>query len=106
VITDDPGWKSLYNQHPDSVNLTSACISSDEAKKLLAAGAVFEAVVLLNDAGEELLAQLSPEQLEHPDLKTRVERIKVGESNLESVSMIHDYLKDKPQSGFFQTAGG
>jgi hypothetical protein len=106
VITEDPAWKSVYDRHPDSVSLTSACITPGEAERLLDEGAIFDAVVLLNDAGEELIGKLVPDEIDHPDMKTRIERLKLGEKSTDSISRIHDYLKDKPQSGFFQSAGG
>jgi hypothetical protein len=106
VITDDLSWKSVYDRHPDSVGLTSACITPGEAQRLLAEGATFEAVLLLDDAGEELAEKLAPVPGEHPDMAPRIERLKLKERNADSVALIHDYLRDKPQSAFFQTAGG
>lgn len=106
VITEDLSWKSVYDKHPDSVGLTSACITTAEAKKLLAEGATFEAVLLLDDAGEELAEKLAPVPGEHPDAAPRVERLKLKERNVAAVALIHDYLRDKPQGGFFQTSGG
>jgi len=107
VITDDPTWKSVYDDDPESVNLTSACISTREAKGLLAEGAVFETVVLLNDAGEDLVEQIAPKGAEHPDLVTRVERLCLADRSPESVAFIHDYLKDQPMNSvFFGTGGG
>jgi hypothetical protein len=105
VITEDPQWKSVYDDHPDSVNLTSACLTAGEASKLLDAGAVFEAVVLLNDAGEQLIERIAPSEAAHPEELPRVERLRLEERSLDALARIHDYLRDGPQV-FFQAAGG
>jgi hypothetical protein len=106
VITDDLSWKSVYDKHPESIGLTSACITPIEAERLLAEGAVFEAVVLLDDAGEDFARKLAPGEAHDPDSAPRVERVRLAERNADAVKRVHDYLKDRPQSGFFQTAGG
>jgi hypothetical protein len=106
VITDDPLWKSVYDGHPDSVNLTSECITAGEARSLLDEGAVFEAVVLLNDAGEHLLDRLRPGDAEPVEPRMRIERVRIEAPGPDAVARIHDYLKDGPPSLFFQSDGG
>lgn len=107
MITDDPQWKCVYDEDPESVNLTSACLSAEEMRQLLDAGAVFEIVLALNGAGEDLIERIVPAQADHPDLSTRIERLRLADRSPESVAFIHDYLKDQPMnSAFFGTGGG
>lgn len=107
VISDDPTWKAVYDDHPESISLTSACLTPAEARRLVAEGAVFDTVVVLNEAGADFFDQLARKQAaENPEQATRVERVSLVERSAESIQRIHDYLRDQPFSEYFQTAGG
>ena len=106
VITDDPTWKPVYDAHPESMTLTSECITTGEARSLLDEGAVFEAVVLLNDAGEQLLDRLRPTDIDHAGPRARIERVRVEERTLDAVGRIHDYLREGLPSLYVQSDGG
>jgi hypothetical protein len=97
VVSAQPQCKAAYDASPSSINLTSEWLSPSEARELLAAGASFEAVVLLNGAGDDLAERLAGG-------KTRVERMWIdGDGEFRS---IHAQLKDPARRGVFQTAGG
>jgi len=98
VVSGETRWKAAYDANPISMNLTSAWMSPSEARTLLAAGATFEAVALLDGAGEDLAAELSRG-------KTRIERVQSGDIG-EDPSAIHERLKDSARRGVFQAAGG
>jgi hypothetical protein len=105
VVCDEPRWKAAYDEHPTSIQLASACISTPEAKRLLADGAQFEALVLLNGAGEELVAELKARLgSEERDIEFPVERVRVNRRWPGSIEVLHDRLSERPGSEFF--AGG
>jgi hypothetical protein len=98
VVSALPQWKAAYDVNPSSINLTSEWLSPAEARALLAAGASFEAVVLLDGAGDDLARDLAAVG------KTRVERMRIdGDGEFRA---IHERLKDPARRGVFQTAGG
>src|SRR5206468_933606 len=62
IITNDPALARLYDDHPDSLTLTSGCLTPAQASSLLEQGAIFDTVVLLNGQGTELLERLVLEE--------------------------------------------
>jgi hypothetical protein len=101
VVCDEPHWQAVYDNHPASVQLASACISTREALGLLADGAAFESVVLLNGAGEGLPAELAVRQ----QGAVPVERVRVHRKWPGSVELIHGRLVGE-RDPFFEVGGG
>jgi hypothetical protein len=99
VVSAEARWKAAYDASPASINLTSEWMSPSEARALLAAGAAFEAVVLLNGAGDDLVEALRAAG------KTRVQRMRIDGDSREFAG-IHEQLKEPARRGVFQMAGG
>jgi hypothetical protein len=93
-VCDEPQWKAAYDDHPTSVQLASACISTSEAGRLLAEGAAFESVVLLNGAGAGLDAELAALRGDG----MRVNRLQLHRKGSGSLERIHGQLADRPVS--------
>lgn len=104
VVCDEPRWKAAYDEHPVSIQLASACISTPEAKRLLAEGAQFEAVLLLNGAGAELIDELKARLGEDRDIELPVDRVRLNRKWPGSIEVLHDRLAERRRNGFF--AGG
>jgi hypothetical protein len=95
VVCDEPRWKAIYDRHPESVQMASACVSADEVRSLLAQGARFEAIVLLNGAGEGL-----PVSSDMP-----VERLRIDAGRPGAVGEVHDALTDRVLKHFVHHGG-
>lgn len=107
VVSDEPRWKAAYDAHPASIDFASACVSSLEAGSLLAQGAEFEAVVLLDGAGERFAEDLAARQAAlHADRRTLVVRLSLPGSEAQPIERIHRCLEGEALSGFFEAAGG
>src|SRR5437868_1830178 len=93
IITNDPALARLYDDHPDSLTLTSGCLTPAQASSLLEQGAIFDTVVLLNGQGTELLERLVPKEACDQELYARVERLELPAINPDAVLQIHRALK-------------
>lgn len=95
----------LYDHHPESLTLTSGCLTPGQAAKLLEQGAVFDTVVLLNGHGTELLERLVPKEAYDQELYARVEHLELPAINHEAVLQIHRALKSPRLRAFFGSGG-
>ncbi len=105
VITSNSILASLYDDHPDSVTLTSGCLTPAQAAQLLEQGVIFDTVVLLNGEGDELMERLVPREPCDQELFARVTRIDVPVIDQEAVVQIHRTLKSPRLRAFFASGG-
>lgn len=105
VVCDEPHWKAVYDSHPGSIQIASACVSTSEAQGLLADGARFEAIVLLNGAGEGLLEKLQVRLAGEAAADIPVERVHVDHTWPGGVECIHDFLSDRRLTEFLEGGG-
>jgi hypothetical protein len=106
VITVNPLLVSRYNGHPSSHNLVSKCITPQEAEQLLDAGAVFESVVLVDGAGEDLIGRINPSGSADVNFAPRIDRLRLDEASEDPVVRIHVKLQDQSISSVFFNFGG
>jgi len=102
----NPSLASRYNDHPGSHNLVSKCLSPQEALTLIDAGAVFESVVLIDGAGEELVSRINPSGSADINFAPKIERLALGDASPEAITRIHVRLQDQSISSVFFNFGG
>jgi len=97
---------SLYDDDPTSVQLTSACLTPDEAMKLLDLGATFDTVVLVNGAGAALASRFVPDAAADAELRARIEHVAIADDEGQPVEKIHLAITTLPSSAHFFNGGG
>lgn len=90
VISCDPLLAQRYNADPQSVLLTSACLTSAEATTLLAQGAIFQDIVLVNGAGEDVVALLGDANTWDSEIMPSVRRTSIIAAPEIAVAKLHD----------------
>jgi hypothetical protein len=55
IVTTDSKFAAAYNQHAESIFLTSGCMSPEEFASSIKRGSKFDLVILINGAGEQYL---------------------------------------------------
>lgn len=94
VITNNAALASDYNSHPESSFLASACLTPQEASDLIAGGASFETVILVNGDGEEIPGQLVGTTRHDPECAPAMTRLIVKIDTKQAVEQIHAALRD------------
>ena len=95
VISSSRELAHKYNESMASVMLTSACLTPDEASKLLSEGAVFNQIVLVNGDGEQLPSQIGdPNNWDNEVLPT-IKRVSLDTSAPDAIKKLHRMLNDK-----------
>jgi hypothetical protein len=111
VICDKPNLAEIYNVNPSSIDLLSACLSEDEAQRLLDQGATFDSVLLVGSDGDAIRARL----LEHPNYDPAINPIirTISEADTlvglaSTITLIHTIIRGGRTSPFFsfQCGGG
>ncbi|MDB5856277.1 MAG: hypothetical protein JWR22_4318 [Herminiimonas sp.] len=106
VITSDTALSDLYDNHPASVNLISACLTPQELDGLLNQGAIFQSVVFVNNEGQQLLGRLTPIHEQDDDVRFPVvHAISLDRIGNESIPIIHSTLGKRRARGFFAMGG-
>jgi hypothetical protein len=106
VVTNDPALPALYDDHPASINLISACLTPQELDSLLDQGAIFQSVVFINDEGKQLISRLSPVNEQDDDVRfPAVHLINLERIGHECIPIIHSALGKRRARGFFAMGG-
>jgi hypothetical protein len=106
IITSDPALPALYDNHPASVNLISACLTPQELDGLLNQGAIFQSVMFVNNEGEQLQGRLTPTNEQDDDVRFPVvHAIALDRISHESIPIIHSALGKRRARGFFAMGG-
>ncbi|HEX7635758.1 MAG TPA: hypothetical protein VF427_10820 [Noviherbaspirillum sp.] len=106
VITNDKRLAALYDNHPESIDMISACLTPEEANRLLDQGAVFDSVVVLNGDGEQLIQRLVPMTEDYDEaLFPQVVSVTLDHIDGQSVPVIHSALGKRRARGFFAAGG-
>lgn len=93
VVTSNQQFAQTYDDNPQSISLTSGCITPDNMAALLSRGVKFDLIVLLNGEGEDLLRH----HLSHTS-DTHACSLKsiMTEENPSAVMKIHALIQGNP----------
>ncbi len=95
VITSNPQLASSYNTHPVSGLLASACLTVDEASRLLQDGALFDTILLLNGEGEDVVNRIGGDkEAWDNEIMPSIKRLVVPMDANQAVETIHAALRD------------
>ena len=111
VICDEPKLAEIYNNNPSSIDLLSACLTEDEAQRLLDQGALFDSVLLLGGSGSALRARLTGIPDYDPAVDPIVRTLNETPAEIDAaatVALIHTVIRGSRSSPFFsyQCGGG
>jgi len=95
VISSNRELANKYNKSMASVMLTSACLTPDEASRLLSEGAVFSQIVLINGDGEQLPSQIGDPNNWDDELMPTIKRVSLDASSPDAIKKLHRMLNDK-----------
>jgi len=96
----------LYDNHPESIDFISACLTPSEMSGLLDKGAVFDSIIFLNGEGQELLPRVSPrDSTEDEAFFPRTQVLSMNYVDENSISILHSTLLDLRMRGFYCEGG-
>lgn len=93
IISSDKQLAANYNNDPKSAHLLSACLTPTEAADLLAQGAVFQDLVLVNGEGEELLSAIGDPFNWDLEIMPYVKRATISAPPDRAVAQLHEIIQ-------------
>ena len=105
IVTNHPLLPALYDDHPGSIGLISACLTPQALSDLLDQGATFDTVLFLNGDGQALRQRLLPALDDDEALHPMVDALALEQIDERSVPTIHAALGSRRSRGFFSMGG-
>lgn len=105
IVSSNPLLPALYDDHPGSIALISACLTPPALADLLERGATFDTVLFINDDGLALQDRLRPAGGDDDALYPCVESLTLDQFDAQAISLIHAAFGNRRSHGFF-TMGG
>lgn len=93
VITSNPSLTYEYNTHLTSAFLISACLTARQVAELLDNGAKFDALVLVDGEGEELIARMGDPKSWDSETMPEIQKISLAQSESNPIAEIHKILQ-------------
>lgn len=105
IVSNHPQLPALYDDHPGSIGLISACLTPQAMSDLLDQGATFDMVLFINGAGQALQQRLLPAHDDDEALHSMLDTLALEHIDARSVSAIHSALGKRRSCGFFSMGG-
>lgn len=99
IVTSSPSLTNAYNGNLGSAYLLSECISPEYFAKLLQDNAVFDAIVLVDGAGQNLIPTIGARYNWNAELMPKIENFDMPSlTALEAVDQLHHLIRKSPES--------